>query len=199
MQVDGAKGMANLMTKFRAGGPAVFFHGAMGASSATFAGHYPWFFTYNSLSASIPVPETTMGQLGRNAFLGFSSSLVSDTVSNSLRVVKTYKQTNERHVTYPQAVNEIVAKDGTITRVSLFVSVCVCLCVCGARALRLDHVRIVPRDAIDPHHHHARLRRSLRTRLADAYLGEWYAGHHVQCAVEVFREEIGSISKASES
>jgi hypothetical protein len=58
------------MTKFRAGGPPIFFHGALGAASATFAGHYPWFFTYNTLSANIPEPDTTMGRLGRNAFIG---------------------------------------------------------------------------------------------------------------------------------
>jgi len=112
MQVEGKDGMAKLKTKFAARGPIIFWHGALAASGATFAGHYPWFFTYNMLSEHLPVPDSTLGQLGRNAVMGFSASFISDTVSNSLRVVKTYRQTNEVAVTYPQAVKEIVAADG---------------------------------------------------------------------------------------
>lgn len=112
MQVNGADGLPKVMAKFKVGGPAVFYHGALAASAATFAGHYPWFLTYNTLSANIPVPEGQLQQLGRNAFMGFCSSFVSDTTSNSLRVIKTYRQTNEVAVTYPQAVKEIIGKDG---------------------------------------------------------------------------------------
>lgn len=114
MQVEGAQGLAKVMAKAKAGGPSVFYHGALAASAATFAGHYPWFFTYNSLQASIAVPDTKLEQLGRNAFIGFSASFISDTTSNSIRVVKTYRQTNEVVVSYPQAVKDIVAKDGVI-------------------------------------------------------------------------------------
>lgn len=54
-------------------GPAVLWHGALGAASATFVGHYPWFFTYNSLNAALPqVDKDTnlLGYLGRNALMG---------------------------------------------------------------------------------------------------------------------------------
>jgi hypothetical protein len=36
----------------------------------------------------------------RQAFIGFVASIASDTVSNSLRVVKTYRQVHERDVGY---------------------------------------------------------------------------------------------------
>ncbi len=36
----------------------------------------------------------------RLAFIGFIASLISDSVSNSLRVVKTYRQVNETKVSY---------------------------------------------------------------------------------------------------
>ncbi len=36
----------------------------------------------------------------RQAFIGFAASVVSDTVSNSLRVVKTYRQVHEGDVGY---------------------------------------------------------------------------------------------------
>ena len=68
-------------------------------TSATFVGHYPWFFTYNYLQAHLPTRDTTLGQISRNALIGFSASAVSDTVSNSIRVLKTYRQTHTSKIT----------------------------------------------------------------------------------------------------
>ena len=45
MQVEGKAGLPALGAKVRAGGPTVLYHGALAASAATFAGHYPWFAT----------------------------------------------------------------------------------------------------------------------------------------------------------
>ena len=75
--------------------PTALWHGSLGAMSATFAGHYPWFATYNLLNESLPKPVDTLGKLGRNAFMGFCASVISDTTSNSIRVLKTYRQTSE--------------------------------------------------------------------------------------------------------
>lgn len=50
------------------------------------------FFTYNFLQEKIPKQDTTVKKLSRNAVIGFCSSVVSDTCSNSIRVVKVYKQ-----------------------------------------------------------------------------------------------------------
>lgn len=50
------------------------------------------FATYNFLQEKIPKQEDTLKKLGRNGFIGFCSSVVSDTCSNSIRVVKVYKQ-----------------------------------------------------------------------------------------------------------
>jgi hypothetical protein len=36
----------------------------------------------------------------RLAFIGFVASMISDTVSNSLRVIKTYRQVNDTKVSY---------------------------------------------------------------------------------------------------
>ena len=52
------------------------------------------FFTYNYLQEVFPKQDTTIKKLGRNAIIGFCSSVVSDTCSNSIRVVKVYKQVN---------------------------------------------------------------------------------------------------------
>lgn len=48
----------------------------------------------------------------RSAFIGFTASVVSDSVSNSLRVVKTYRLTSQEPVSYPEAMQKIVSSEG---------------------------------------------------------------------------------------
>ena len=110
MQVEGS--MAPLIAKIKANGPRVLYNGSLASASATFAGHYPWFATYNYLSATIPEQEDKFAELGRRAGIGFCSSVVSDTTSNSIRVVKVYKQAAKEQLSYPAIVRKIVASDG---------------------------------------------------------------------------------------
>lgn len=112
MQVEGKNGVAKVMGKVAKGGPTVLYHGALASAGATFVGHFPWFFTFNTLDKNIPVPDGTFQKLSRTAFMGFCSSFISDCSSNSIRVVKTYRQTSEVNVTYKEAIQTIVAKDG---------------------------------------------------------------------------------------
>lgn len=114
LQVEGKKGLTMIGDKFRKGGPRVLYHGAIAASSATFVGHFPWFFTFNFLNEKLPKPDEFLLNLCRNAFMGFASSVVSDTSSNSVRVVKTYKQTSETPITYPQAVKNVIKEEGLV-------------------------------------------------------------------------------------
>ena len=120
LQVEGKSGLKKIATKFRnAGGfprgVPVLWYGAMGSATATFVGHYPWFFTYNYLQDRIPEQETVLGNLSKNALIGFSASAVSDTCSNSIRVLKTYRQTHPEKISYTSSVKEIVAKDGVLS------------------------------------------------------------------------------------
>lgn len=110
MQVTGK--FSNVVTKVKTSGVPVLYHGSLAAASATFVGHYPWFFTYNLLSEKIEKRETRLGELGRRALIGFCSSAVSDTCSNSIRVVKVYKQSSTEAITYPQAVRTIISESG---------------------------------------------------------------------------------------
>ena len=57
LQVEGANGLQKLGAKINKGGIGVLWHGSIGAMSATFVGHYPWFFTYNTLQESLPKVE----------------------------------------------------------------------------------------------------------------------------------------------
>lgn len=113
MQVNGTLRplISNLCTK----GPQVLWYGSIGASTATFVGHYPWFLTYNILNENIPKYDKNdhLGMyLSRNAFIGFNASVMSDTISNSIRVLKTCKQTATDSTTYHQVFTDIIRKDG---------------------------------------------------------------------------------------
>ena len=114
LQVEGQTALKKLREKSKVHGFKVFYHGALGASFATFAGHYPWFATFNTMQEVIPVPSSKMYKLLRNAGIGFCSSVISDTISNSLRVLKTYRQTHVDNVSYMDAARQIIEKDGVI-------------------------------------------------------------------------------------
>ncbi|GFR45009.1 hypothetical protein Agub_g6319, partial [Astrephomene gubernaculifera] len=113
LQVEGKNGLNALFNKVKLGGPSVLYHGALAASVATFVGHYPWFATYNSLNAWLPRYEDDLPKkLLRSAFIGFCSSFVSDCCSNSIRVIKTTKQTATVPMSYTEVVKEIIRTDG---------------------------------------------------------------------------------------
>jgi hypothetical protein len=52
--------------------------------------------------------------LVRSAVLGLSASCVSDIVSNSLRVIKTTKQTAGEEITYQEALALVLDEDGVL-------------------------------------------------------------------------------------
>lgn len=110
MQVTGK--FSNVVSKVKVEGIPALYHGSLAAASATFVGHYPWFFTYNLLSEKIPKQDDPLKELGRRAILGFCSSAVSDTCSNSIRVVKVYKQSSEVALSYPQVVKNVIKESG---------------------------------------------------------------------------------------
>lgn len=112
LQVEGSKGMPILREKMSKGGIRVMYHGALGAAGATAVGHYPWFATHNILQEKIPRRKNFLENLLRNACIGFCSSMVSDCTSNSIRVVKTTKQTSREAITYGKAIKLIVDADG---------------------------------------------------------------------------------------
>lgn len=114
LQVEGKDGFKMLRQKVATKGPFVLYHGSLAAASATLVGHFPWFMTFNFLDEKLPQPDNTLQKFLRRAAMGFAASVVSDTSSNSVRVVKTYKQTHTTGVTYPNAIKDIIAKDGLV-------------------------------------------------------------------------------------
>ena len=61
MQVTGK--FSAVVDKVKLAGPFALYNGAIAAASATFVGHYPWFFTYNYLSEAIPEQDTALAKL----------------------------------------------------------------------------------------------------------------------------------------
>jgi len=115
LQVEGGDGLAKLRAKIKTGGVGVLWHGTVGAMTASFVGNFPWFYTYNELDAKIPKvskDESMAKYLGRSAVIGFCATVVSDTVSNSVRVIKTTTQTSTVPIGYMQAVSMVIEKDG---------------------------------------------------------------------------------------
>ncbi|KAJ7086384.1 mitochondrial carrier domain-containing protein [Mycena belliarum] len=114
LQTQGKAGMRILRTRVKMYGIGSLWYGAIATAAATFAGHYPWFATLNYLEATLPEAHTLFQTLLRRAFIGFCASITSDTVSNSLRVVKTYRQVNETRIGYFDAARAVIAADGLI-------------------------------------------------------------------------------------
>jgi len=106
LQVEGQKSL--LLDKVRKNGIGVLYNGSLATCLATITGHYPWFATYNYLDSYLPNEHKIL----RSAFIGFSASVVSDSVSNSLRVIKTTKQTHTENITYLETINKIIETDG---------------------------------------------------------------------------------------
>lgn len=122
-QVHGKKGYHIIKDKIKVGGIRTLYHGSLGACGTTIIGHFPWFYTYNTLSKLLPEIEKTgkqddnskyvLKKMGRYASIGFCSSLVSDTCSNSTKVIKISKQTaKDSNTSYSQIIKNIIQKQG---------------------------------------------------------------------------------------
>ena len=114
LQVQGADGYAQVMAKVEREGAAVLFQGALANAAASFVGNYPWYLVFNSLNEALPLApaEDLPLKLCRSALLGISAACVSDTVSNSIRVLKTTRQTSAETIGYREAIERIVEQDG---------------------------------------------------------------------------------------
>lgn len=130
MQVEGADGLKNLWNDVLVvrKNPAPLYRGAVANAAATAVGHFPWFLTYNFLSEQIPSVSADADlflSLARAAFVGLCASCASDVISNSLRVIKTTKQTASlrnadleltvqdlKEYSYPEVVALILETDG---------------------------------------------------------------------------------------
>ncbi|KAI6030230.1 mitochondrial carrier domain-containing protein [Pisolithus marmoratus] len=117
LQTQGRDGLKLLRERVKKYGIGSLWYGAVATAAATFVGHYPWFGTYNYLDATLPLPVTLVQKLFRSAFIGFVASVASDSISNSLRVVKTYRQVNATRISYSDAARAGLLGRGLKTRI----------------------------------------------------------------------------------
>ena len=114
LQVEGGAAYVLLMEKVAKHGIGTLYAGCAATWLASFVGGYPWFMTFNALDARIPKPppDSLSLKLCRTAFLGVSATGVSDTVANSLRVLKTTRQTSATPISYVDAAKLVISTDG---------------------------------------------------------------------------------------
>ena len=115
LQIENKKGLADLMARVKRGNVHLLYSGSLANALSSFLGHYPWFYTYNLLSRNAAFIQLVPWVTGRNALIGFISSIISDTVANFMRVIKTSKQalgSSRSNVTYAETISMILAVDG---------------------------------------------------------------------------------------
>ena len=113
LQIHGREGLNILRNKIKSNGVRTLWNGAGASIGANFIGHYPWFLTYNYLSETLPKYNDNRDMI-RSMGIGFTSSSISDTVSNSIRVLKINRQTSEIPVSYTESLKSIISKEGII-------------------------------------------------------------------------------------
>lgn len=113
-QVNGS--LNTLRTNIKSNGSKVLYNGSIAAFSSTLIGHYPWFVTYNYLNYYFPESknDSTFDKLVKRASIGLGSSLISDTSSNFVRVIKTIKQTSNNSMSYNDTIKYLYKSDGVL-------------------------------------------------------------------------------------
>lgn len=162
MQTQGRDGLGILRDRVSAYGVGSLWWGAWATAAANFVGSFPWFAVYNALQANLPPQHALVPRLLRQAFIGFAASIVSDTVSNSIRVVKTYRQVNQSRISY---------------------SMCAPFGVVNAR-LKAS-CSLIDSSSGSPYCARRGMAVSLRQRSGNEDLGQWSSRHPVLGTLEV--------------
>lgn len=110
-QVHGNEVGEILEIRLKSVGIRTFWSGAVPLLLASWMGTYPWFATFNFLDLHlISEHEGIIFPHLRNAFIGLVASIMSDSITNIIRVVKNILQTSEQEGYLPVHVE--ILKDG---------------------------------------------------------------------------------------
>jgi hypothetical protein len=112
MQVWGKSGIYRTFERAHTHGFWTMYSGALGNWGASIVGHYSWFAVNNRLE--VMIPSSTGTKTTRRAFIGLCAAVVSDCISNGIRVVKTYKQTAEVPMSYSETISELFQESGFV-------------------------------------------------------------------------------------
>jgi len=111
LQVEGKEGMVLLKQRVKQN-PMRLYYGAVGAMVAKWTAHFPFFYVYNYLQTQFEMPDTLQEKLLRNAGIGFTASILSDSCANTFRVLKTYRQTHKDKISYLEGAQQIIKGHG---------------------------------------------------------------------------------------
>jgi len=113
LQVQGASALAVLVRRVMERGIGELYSGALANFGANWVGNYPYFAMFNFLSSAWPKPLGSSMRIVRNGVIGMCASITSDVISNSLRVLKTVRQSSpDADLSYVEAARSVVKKDG---------------------------------------------------------------------------------------
>mmetsp|Transcript_52192 Transcript_52192/g.124403 ORF Transcript_52192/g.124403 Transcript_52192/m.124403 type:complete len:436 (+) Transcript_52192:156-1463(+) len=116
LQVNGSEGFEVLKNRVQERGPGELYAGALANFAASWAGNYPYFAVFNGLSEAWVAPDDSTGRIIRNGIMGICASTASDITSNSLRVLKTVRQSvrSADDGGYMEAAQRIIKSDGLL-------------------------------------------------------------------------------------
>ena len=113
LQVEGKKGVQTLKNKVNSQGVRVLYYGLTPWITSNFISTFSWYNTHNYLDNKFK----NYGKEGvefniKNGLIGLSASIVSDTITNPLRILKIYKQSNTSQVSYTETYKNIIETRG---------------------------------------------------------------------------------------
>ena len=113
-QVRGIKGREIMKDKIRKHGFTTLYSGSTAYFLSNFVGNSAWFFTMDNLNKIYYKPDEKKNDTKKNILIGLASSAVSDLITNPIRILKTYKQSNKDNISYTRAISEMVKSKGLL-------------------------------------------------------------------------------------
>ena len=111
LQVEGNKGVSTLYNKTKDHGLRVLYYGASPWILNNFVGTFAWFGVHNYLDTKYKNDFNNNFNI-KNGIIGLSSSITTDILTNPLRILKIYKQSNEQNIGYKTTINNIIKEKG---------------------------------------------------------------------------------------
>ena len=110
-QVHGCKA-TDIITKQYTQEKHFFYRGTLAYMTLSGIGSSVWLYTYSRLNDA----PLSYSKNVNNAVIGVSSSIVSDLVVNPIRILKTYKQSNQNYISYQSIIKNIMKLDDSIVK-----------------------------------------------------------------------------------
>ena len=113
LQVEGKNGIKILKDKVNNHGVKVLYYGLTPWITYNFVSTFTWFKVHNYLDDKFKNKCKDGIEFNiKNGLIGLGSSIVSDTITNPLRILKIYKQSNTSEISYAETYKNIIKTRG---------------------------------------------------------------------------------------